>query len=54
MTYFKCDRCGGVEENVSPFMVVDIRAGGVIMERWELCEQCYATIKEVLQDGEIT
>ena len=56
MLCFKCDRCGKIDlESREPFAVVNI-----ILDYheddsgyYELCEQCYTTIMEVLQDGEI-
>ena len=54
MLVFKCDRCGAVDTN-SPHAYGKVTLSSVPQDYQEvyLCEQCYTTIKEVLEDGEI-
>ena len=52
MICFKCDRCGVIEENhVISFATLVIYTD--CEDRYQLCEQCYTTIMEVLKDGDI-
>lgn len=55
MLVFKCDRC----ETVNPespkhygHIVLETQGRDEVLDMF-LCEQCYTTIKEVLEDGEI-
>lgn len=53
MQVFKCDRCGRI---VHPDNKYDLVAYSHNFEKaldYDLCENCYQTIKEVLEDGEI-
>lgn len=62
MKIYKCDRCGKVmdymEAQINLGLSVD-RLCDLGYERYyestqkDLCENCYQTIKEVLEDGEI-
>lgn len=47
-----CDRCG---KNCGPFREAGIQLvfDGIETHNADLCENCYQTIKEVLEDGEI-
>ena len=61
MKVYKCDRCGKELAEADTFRSADIdklvyfvTCEGVREHiHYELCEQCYTTIKEVLEDGEI-
>ena len=52
MKFPDCDRCGGKIEDYRPFTIT-IQQGWEYLHTSSLCEQCYQTIKEVLEDGEI-
>ena len=55
MLVFKCDRCGTITEDFDAYARVEIYSSPMELdgETYCLCEQCYQTIKEVLEDGEI-
>lgn len=49
-----CDRCGQTIENRDAYVAEIAPAISVLNpERYDLCEQCFTTIREVLQDGEV-
>lgn len=52
MKIYKCDRCGKYmgEELVAGVM---LNLDDEYTHIYDLCENCYQTIKEVLEDGEI-
>ena len=52
MLVFKCDRCGTITEDWDAFARIELYVGGEV-DNICICEQCYQTIKEVLEDGEI-
>ena len=52
MLVFKCDRCGTITGEWDAYARVEILMPDNDMH-FDLCEQCYQTIKEVLEDGEI-
>ena len=56
MQVFKCDRCGNINhKDERPYASIRLELTQDIYceEKFDLCEQCYTTIKEVLEDGEI-
>ena len=57
MVVFKCDRCGkelpNGYEGYTTLQMCDPDTGEAKLIEKYICEQCYTTIKEVLQDGEI-
>ena len=55
MKVFKCDRClTCYPDEITPFVRLKIESDfHGIYDDFELCENCYQTIKEVLEDGEI-
>lgn len=53
MQVYKCDRCGHIMEEIEA--VIDLYLDHhKTHDSLQLCEQCYTTIKEVLEDGEIS
>ena len=53
MLVYKCDRCGKLVEREDNYRVSIENCFFEDYIDYDLCEQCYTTIKEVLQDGEI-
>ena len=49
----KCDRCGIHTPKQTDRFFLKIRYGNELIHIYRVCENCYQTIKEVLEDGEI-
>ena len=52
MKVYLCDRCGKLINGEPPHNLL-VYFERIELNNVELCEQCYQTIKEVLEDGEI-
>ena len=53
MELFKCDRCDNFVDFENDVYVIEIFSPLQDLGCYHLCENCYQTIKEVLEDGEI-
>lgn len=48
-----CERCGKEIETIHDAFYIQLIHRGLKLDISRLCEQCYQTIKEVLEDGQI-
>lgn len=53
MTPFKCERCGKDIGNRYDCFYLGVSHQFERIEDYRLCENCYQTIKEVLENGEV-